>query len=354
MTAAEDLHAHAVDAINAGRFAVARRLLVRAQSATASPAARGAIEASLAYLEAEAGNRAEAFRLCDAALSRDGLDNETRGSIHSQRATLMMLEGRSVEAMAELDVAIAMLDGSPKFLGRAYGNRGNLYLQRGDVTAAERDFAAAVQLLEEAGLPVEAAMDGHNLGYTRFLTGDLVGALRDMDRARRVLAPLSAVAQATCDQDRAEVLMAAGLLGEGRAALEATARAYGSRRLARRRAETELSLARAMLQQDPAHAGSLARLAARRFWPPGPTPCGCGPMRSRSSLTSTAAVGQRGWRRRASASPSVCAPRDWTSPRRSWVSRSPASRCVAASLTLPGPRSDGSRSGAALRWAPAF
>ena len=55
-------------------------------------------------------------------------------------------------------------------------------------------------------------MSEHNLGYTRLLAGDLVGALRDMDRARPVLAPLSPVSAATGDQDRAEVLMAAGLV----------------------------------------------------------------------------------------------------------------------------------------------
>ncbi len=265
MISAEVWHARAVEAVNAGHFGSARRLLGRARRAAPDPATLGAIEATLAYVEAETGNLAEAMRLCDAALSRDGLDEQARGSIHSQRATLMMLGGQAVEAMAELDVAIAMLVGSSKFLGRAYGNRGNLHLQRGDVVAAERDFAAAVELLEEAGLPEEAAMDEHNLGYTRLLAGDLVGALRDMDRARVVLAPLSPVAQATCDQDRAEVLMAAGLAVSGRAALDAAARAYGSRRLRRRQAEAELALARNLLSSNPAAAHKVARQAERRF-----------------------------------------------------------------------------------------
>jgi tetratricopeptide (TPR) repeat protein len=258
-------HARAVEAVNAGRFGTARRLLGRARRAAPTPATLGAVEATLAYLEAETGNLPEAMRLCDEALSRTGLDEQIRGSIHSQRATLMMLEGRSVEAMAELDVAIAMLHGSPKFLGRAYGNRGNLRLQRNDVAAAVRDFTAASRLLHEAGLPVEAAMDEHNLGYAHLLTGDLVGALREMDRARTILAPLSPVAQATCDQDRAEVLMAAGLAASGRAALDAAARAYGSRRVRRLQAEAELALARNLLHADPAAARDVARQAARRF-----------------------------------------------------------------------------------------
>jgi tetratricopeptide (TPR) repeat protein len=264
LTAAE-LHERAVSEINAGRFAAARSLLTRALDRASADEELGSIEASLAYLEAETGNRAEAMRVCEHALARPELTDETRGSIHSQRATLLMLVGHAQDALDELDVAISMLGGSPKFLGRAHLNRGNLHLQRNDITNAERDFELAVDLLTEVGLEFEAAMSEHNLGYTRLLTGDLVGALRDMDRARTVLAPLSPISQATGDQDRAEVLMAAGLRTEGRAALKATARAYGARRLRRRQAEAELTLARASLDDDPSLALSVAKQAARRF-----------------------------------------------------------------------------------------
>ncbi len=284
MISAEDLHARAVGAINAGRFGTARRLLGRALAVADSDQLVGAVEASLAYLEAETGDRAEAMRLCEGALARPGLSEETRGTIHSQRATLMMLEGRSGDALVELGVAIAMLDGSGKPLGRAHLNRGNLHLQRNDLEGAERDLEAAAHLLAAVGLPEEAAMSEHNLGYTRLLAGDLIGALRDMDRARTVLAPLSPIAQATCDQDRAEVLMAAGLVAEGREALVATARAYGSRRLGRRQAETELGLSRALLLEDPDAARVIARVAARRFGR-----AGAEAMRSRAEAVALAA-----------------------------------------------------------------
>ena len=265
MIAAAELHQRAVTEINCGRFRSARGLLVRALERAAGDELVGSIEATLAYVEAETGNRGEAMRLCERALARPGLTGETRGSIHSQHATLVMLTGRAPDAMKELDLAISMLGGSSKFLGRAFLSRGNLHLQMNDVARADADFRDAVRLLSDAGLPVETAMSEHNLGYTRFLAGDLVGALRDMDRARPVLAPLSPVSAATGDQDRAEVLMAAGLVTEGRDALAATARAYGSRRLRRRQAEAELALARSVLHDDPGHALATARRAARRF-----------------------------------------------------------------------------------------
>ena len=265
MRAADELHLRAVTEINAGRFRPAKRLLEAALARVEGNELRGAIEGSLAYIEAETGNHATALALCDQALSRPRLAPVTEGSIRNQRAMLFMFTGRSVEAMSELDRAIAMLQTSPKFLGRAYGNRGNLHLERNDLRRAEADFARAVELLQQVDLPAEAAMDEHNLGYTRMLAGDLVGAMRDMAAARLVLAPLSAVSQAVCDQDRAEVLMAAGLVDEGRAALAASARAFASRRLRRRQADAELALTRSLLAEDPGAALAVARRAARRF-----------------------------------------------------------------------------------------
>ena len=80
-----------------------------------------------------------------------------------------------------------------------------------------------------------------------------------------MLAPLSAVSRAVCDQDRAEVLTAAGRPSEAIRALEAAAAAYGSRRLRSFQAQCELTLAWTLLREDPARARVVARRAARRF-----------------------------------------------------------------------------------------
>ncbi|QIG45205.1 CHAT domain-containing protein [Nocardioides anomalus] len=265
MLSAQDLHARGVAAINGGRVRAARALLERALERAADEATTGAVEASLAYVVAETGDREAAERLCRSALARDGLTAETRGSLLSQHALLVMLSGRMAEAVRELDAAIAVLGDFPVLLGRAHGNRGTAHLELGDAAAASADFAQTVVLLREAGLPHEAAMAEHNLGYARFLAGDLAGALGAMAAARDVLAATSVVTAAVCDADRAEVLMAAGLTEEGRDALDRAARAYGAARLARRRGEAELTLARSLLLSDARGAAVVARRAARRF-----------------------------------------------------------------------------------------
>lgn len=266
MLSAGELHQRGVAATNAGRYAPAGRLLRRAlERAAGDPRLAAEVESSLAHLEAETGDTEAALGRCESILARDGLARATRGSVLSQRAMLLMLAGRTDEARTDFDAAIELLDDQDDLLGRAHLNRGGVHLRHEEVRAAERDFAAATTHLQRAGLPVEAAMAQHNLGYCRFLAGDLVAALGQMDAAAPVLAPLSAVSEAVGQQDRAEALLAAGLVGEGRRALEAAARAYGSRRLRRRQGEAELSLARALVTVRPDESGRLARTSARRF-----------------------------------------------------------------------------------------
>ncbi|WP_395690318.1 CHAT domain-containing protein [Nocardioides sp.] len=264
MRSATRLHDDGVAAINAGRLARARQLLEQARSATDDPDLSARIETSLAYVESETGDRDTALGWCDAALARPGLAPPTRAAVHGQRGLLHMLAGRNAEAIADLSASITR-DAASEVIGRGYLNRGGVYLQQNDIAAASRDFQAAREPLVAAGADVEAAMADHNLGYSLMLAGDLVGALAAMDRARPVLAPLSAVSEATCDQDRAEVLLAAGLVDEGTTELAASARAYGSRRLRRRQAEAELALARARLDLAPELARTTARAAARHF-----------------------------------------------------------------------------------------
>ena len=117
-----------------------------------------------------------------------------------------------------------------------------MHLQRGDVPAAVADFSHARDALALAEHTVEQAKAEHNLGYARLLAGDLVGAMQAIDEAGEVLAPLSPAYRATVEQDRAEVLTAAGRPREAIQALGTAANAYGSRRLRTFQAECELTL----------------------------------------------------------------------------------------------------------------
>ena len=102
-------------------------------------------------------------------------------------------------------------------------------------------------------------------GYAAFVQGDLVSALRDMEEAGHNLPASSPVLRAISQQDRAEVLMAAGLTRQGLAALDEAARTLGQHRLNQRRGEAELTIARAALARDPGRALVAARAARGRF-----------------------------------------------------------------------------------------
>ena len=80
-----------------------------------------------------------------------------------------------------------------------------------------------------------------------------------------MLAPLSPVSRAVGEQDRAEVLTAAGRAREAIVALENAAAAYGDRGLRTYQAECELTLSRTLLREDSSQARTVARRAARRF-----------------------------------------------------------------------------------------
>ncbi len=265
MLTAEELHGRGVAATNAGRVRRAQQLLQLARTRDPGADLDARISASLAYVVADLGDPASARALCEEALVLPGVRSQTRGVVAAQLALLHMRAGDLGPAVERFAQAIELLDELPADRGKALLNRGGVHLQRGELGAADRDFTEAAELLAGAGQPVEAAMAEHNRGYGRLLAGDLVEALRLMDSARPVLAPLSVVSRAIGDQDRAEVLMAAGLVAEARQALADAARAYGARRLRRRQGEAELVLARSLEQTEPETARATARAAARHL-----------------------------------------------------------------------------------------
>ncbi len=264
MPSASDLHRAASAEMQVRRLPAARRLLARARELSDHPDLTARIDATEASLRAELGELDGALELCDAALGSDGLSNQTRGVLHAQRAWILLRTGKTAEAIGAFDVAIPLLT-DPLELGKAYINRGGVHLSRGAGPRAASDFARGVELFRALGNEIQAAMAEHNQGYADLLQGELVSALHHMDAARPVLMPQSPVVVAICNQDRAEVLMAAGLTRRGLAALDESARTLGQHRLAQRRGEAELTIARASLGSDPERALAAARAARSRF-----------------------------------------------------------------------------------------
>ena len=265
MVSAEELHRRGVIAMNAGRLPSARRLLRRALTSTEDPALRARLHGSLAYVETDATDPRTGRRLVEEALAVPGLPPDLRGVLRCQRALILRRTGEAAQALEAFTEAIADLDALPWDRAKALLNRGTVHLDRREPEVAERDFAAAARDYASAGDEVGRGKAEHNRGYARFLMGDLVGALDLMTSAHRVLAPRGPVLEAVGLQDRAEVLLVAGLPAEGRRLLDAAARAYGERRLRQLQAEAELTLARSVLEHQPAQARASALRARRRF-----------------------------------------------------------------------------------------
>ncbi len=265
MLTAADLHRRGLASSNAGRYTSARVLFRRALERAELPDTIAQVKLSLAYVEAELGSTQQGLTLCAEALEVPGLSRQLRGLVESQIALLHMRSGAGQAAISSFAAAIALLDESPEPRARAYLNRGLVHLQRGDAERAEEDSRRAAELYRAAGDEVEAAKADHNLGYARLLSGDLVTSLQLMETAAPMLSGLSTTYQAVGAQDRAEVLVAAGMPADALEALGQAARAYGSHRLRQRQAEVELIMARTLARDDPLRAAAVARRAERRF-----------------------------------------------------------------------------------------
>ncbi|WP_155992109.1 CHAT domain-containing protein [Nocardioides sp. URHA0032] len=265
MRSAEELHLQGMVAVNAGRLGQAQRLLATARERTMDPALLARIDATAAYVAADTQDPDVALRLLDRALNEEQLRGQHRGVLLCQRALILRRTGNAISALDAFGQAIELLAEAPLDLAKAQLNRGTVHLDRGDPQSAASDFESAAANYNLTGDAIARAKAEHNLGYARFLAGDLVGALRAMEQAHVVLEPVSPVVKATCEQDRAEVLLAAGLVSEGVRLLHRAAADYGRRRMRQRQAEAELALAINVQPFDARVALTAARSARRRF-----------------------------------------------------------------------------------------
>ena len=248
-----------------GQLSSARSLLEQALEAAEDSDLLARIELSLAFVCAETGTFDEGVKWCDRALTRTGVSKATKGLIWSQLGLLRIRSGNPPEALDALAHAIPLLEGEHEHLGRAYVNRGNLHLVQNRPADAKLDLSRGLEELTLAGVAIDAAKTEHNLGYAHLLGGDIVAALKYMDAAAEVLSPISTSIRAVNEQDRAEVLLAAGRPTEAAFALEAAIAAYDDLKLRRYQAECEFVLAKTLVADDPVRARAVARNAAKRF-----------------------------------------------------------------------------------------
>src|SRR6478735_4789655 len=257
-----------VDDVNAGRYVAARRTLARAAKAAeaegdADLATR--IAGTTAYLLAVSSDADEGERLCREALARPGISADTIAILEGQLGSIEMSRGRLERAAEWLSRSIRGLERDPVRAANMRMNRALVAMEQGRFAAAKADLESAERAYLDAGDPLVAAQAVHNRGYVSMLEGDVVDALRTMERVRAPLDAESDLWAATNESDRAQALRDAGLVTEAEAALANVARVFGTLRAVQEQADAEYALAKSLLRHDPARAMRIAAAAARRF-----------------------------------------------------------------------------------------
>src|SRR5262249_51552306 len=142
------------------RLPAARKLLAQARQLSDDADLTARIDATEASLFAELGELEAALAKCDEALQTIGINSETQGVLHSQRAWILLRRGETADALDAFGRGIASMT-DPLELGKAHVNRGNVHLSQGSAAPAAADFAIGAGFFDEVGVPVEAAMARH-------------------------------------------------------------------------------------------------------------------------------------------------------------------------------------------------
>jgi tetratricopeptide (TPR) repeat protein len=183
--------------------------------------ARISLSSALAF----AGRPDEALATVHAVPTSSPLSVAARGA----EAGILAMLGRYEEALACYGPVVRALRRQHDDLreARSLNNRGVLYVYTGRFAQAAADLARAERLHVGLGNLTAAAEVCHNQGFAAARRGDLPAALASFDRAEQRYAeaglPPSAIAA-----DKAEVLLAAGLVDEARRVAAASVRALRS------------------------------------------------------------------------------------------------------------------------------
>jgi tetratricopeptide (TPR) repeat protein len=183
---------------------------------------------SYALVLDDLGQPAAALRAIDLACQQ--LSGLRLARATMQRALILRRAGRDNDALAGYGQALTAFRrfGDEAWQGRVLINRGVLRGYHGDLPEARADLHEAEQIFGRLGLTAVLAQTRHNLGFLAAQAGDVATALRYYDQARAQLRFIGAAAAG--ELDRAELLLAARLLPEARAA---AAEAIGAARRAR-------------------------------------------------------------------------------------------------------------------------
>ena len=192
-------------------LALAQRALREADRQPGTdPVLRARILIALAYDHSELGDPQRARDLL-----REAADcPEVLPAVWVARGLTHVRTGRPDAALVDPDAAVAQLrtqDSAEALedLAGALVNRGLLHMVAGRLPEAAADTEAAGVLARRIDRGDITFMAEHNLGFVRYLAGDLPAALAAMDAAAPAWSP--AVEDGVAQLDRAKVLVDAGL-----------------------------------------------------------------------------------------------------------------------------------------------
>ena len=214
------------------------------------------------------GDTPGALRELDQA--EPALEGNDKARVVMQRGLVLYHLGRLAEALRDFDLALPATQRSDDRLAEArlLANRGVVRVFLGDLDGGEADQRRVQELAEQLGQHLLAAGALHNLGFLNGRRGDIPSALQWLERAEQAYRALGAPGRLTSvlDADVCDVLLAAGLTVEARAAAQRAVDAMATAGNMVNLAEARLLLARACLAQgDQASARDEADEAARAF-----------------------------------------------------------------------------------------
>ena len=267
-SAALALRAHGRAALELGQLAEATQALreaVREAERAGEPRAAAEARITLAYALSERGRTADALRQLDRAA--EVLRGRAAAPMLMQRGLVLWRCGRTDEALLAYRRALPMLRRGPDRLmeARLYNNRSLLYIDRGELVAAEADLRRVAALARAEGQAGMAADAETNLGYLNLRRGDVPAALGFLDSAEATYRAQD-VRPRELLLTRGELLLTVGAFDEARETAEraiALLTAAGWRSLL---AEAQLLLSQAQLAaNDVPAAQQAARAAATLF-----------------------------------------------------------------------------------------
>ena len=181
-----------------------------------SPSLAAEARMTLAYVLNGQGRSRQALREIDAAIQ--DLDGVERARAEAQRGAILQLLGPADEALASFRHALPALRraGDHVWVQRVLSNRAVVYGYQNEFTAAVRDLREAEGLCDEHDLGLSAGFVQQNLGWIETLRGDVPAALSHLDVAEQRFRALGSRLGFIL-ADRSELLLSVRLVSEATA-----------------------------------------------------------------------------------------------------------------------------------------